>query len=100
MRRRGCAARPGEGSALRACTGFYCSNTDYLLAGMVIEAVTGRTWQQEVTEWIIRPLGLRNTSALHKSPFISNPHVKGYGMFAGKGIDMGPPIPDGASGWT
>ncbi|MEU4805498.1 serine hydrolase domain-containing protein [Actinosynnema sp. NPDC023587] len=73
--------------------GWSYSNTNYLLAGMVIEAVTGRTWQQEVTARVLRPLGLRDTSAPHTSPFLPHPHAKGYDMFAEKGIDMDPEDP-------
>jgi len=37
------------------------SNTGYILVGMIIEAVTGRTWDIEVRDRVIRPLGLRHT---------------------------------------
>jgi CubicO group peptidase (beta-lactamase class C family) len=34
-----------------------------LLAGMLIRAVTGHDWRQEVTARVIRPRGLRDTFA-------------------------------------
>lgn len=37
------------------------SNTNYVLAGMVVEAVTDNPWQQEVHDRIIEPLGLDHT---------------------------------------
>lgn len=37
------------------------SNTDYTLLGEIIENATGRSWRDEVTERVIRPLGLENT---------------------------------------
>jgi D-alanyl-D-alanine carboxypeptidase len=37
------------------------SNTNYLLAGMLIEKITGRTIGQEITSRIIGPLRLRDT---------------------------------------
>ncbi|GAA1353721.1 serine hydrolase domain-containing protein [Catellatospora bangladeshensis] len=61
--------------------GWSYSNTGYALVGMVIERVTGRTWQQEVTARVIRPLGLGNTHAPYTSPHIPGPHAKGYDRF-------------------
>lgn len=37
------------------------SNTNYILAGMIIERVTGRTYTEELTDRITRPLGLTGT---------------------------------------
>ncbi|WP_410660383.1 serine hydrolase domain-containing protein [Amycolatopsis sp. lyj-112] len=37
------------------------SNTGYLLAGMVIEKVTGRPIQEQITERVIKRVGLRHT---------------------------------------
>jgi D-alanyl-D-alanine carboxypeptidase len=37
------------------------SNTEYTLLGLVIEHATGRSWQHEVTDRVIRPLGLGAT---------------------------------------
>ena len=36
------------------------SNTGYVLAGMIVEAATGRTVGHELTRRILRPLGLRD----------------------------------------
>jgi D-alanyl-D-alanine carboxypeptidase len=65
-------------------TGFNYSNTDYVLAGMIIQRVTGHRWQDEVTRRIIRPLGLRHT-LIPTSPFIRGPHAHGYQQFAADG---------------
>jgi len=54
------------------------SNTNYILAGMVIERVTGRPWDTEVRARILRPLGLRQTSAPGDRPSLPAPHAKGY----------------------
>lgn len=40
------------------------SNSGYVLAGMIIEKVTGRPWAEDVRDRIIRPLGLTGTYAL------------------------------------
>jgi len=37
------------------------SNTNYTLLGLIIEHATDRSWRQEVTERIIKPLGLKAT---------------------------------------
>ncbi|MEO7176214.1 MAG: serine hydrolase [Saprospiraceae bacterium] len=39
------------------------SNTNYLLAGLVIEVVTGKAWYEVVREQVITPLGLTHTIA-------------------------------------
>ncbi|MEV0574779.1 serine hydrolase domain-containing protein [Streptomyces sp. NPDC050392] len=54
------------------------SNTNYLLAGMIIEKVTGRTYGEEIHRRIIAPLGLAATSAPGDSPAIPGPHPRGY----------------------
>ncbi|WP_041831941.1 serine hydrolase [Actinoplanes sp. N902-109] len=64
------------------------SNTNYQLAGMVISRVTGHTWQREVTDRVIKPLGLRDTVAPYTSPAIPRPHAVGYERF---------PAPDGTA---
>ncbi|WP_410584430.1 serine hydrolase domain-containing protein [Amycolatopsis sp. lyj-108] len=66
------------------------SNTNYVLAGMVTEKVTGRDWQQEIADRIVRPLGLRETSLPYTSPFIPGPHARGYDRFVVEGSN--PPV--------
>ncbi|WP_405973105.1 beta-lactamase family protein [Streptomyces sp. NBC_00988] len=61
------------------------SNTNYILAGMIIQKATGHTWQQEVTRRVIRPLGLRDTSAPDTSSRIPGQHLHGYSDFGGSG---------------
>ena len=41
-----------------ATTGYHYSNTNYVLGEMVIEKVTGRSYQHELRTRIIKPLGL------------------------------------------
>uniref|UniRef100_UPI000A765CA0 serine hydrolase n=1 Tax=Streptomyces sp. NBRC 110028 TaxID=1621260 RepID=UPI000A765CA0 len=57
------------------------SNTNYVLAAMIIHKVTGRSWAREVRDRIIRPLGLRDTSTPRAFPFILGPHAHGYAAF-------------------
>lgn len=59
------------------------SNTGYILLGMIINRVTGRSWASEVNARIIRPLGLRHTNTPGTFPFIAGPHAEGYHSFGG-----------------
>ncbi|MBF9067015.1 serine hydrolase domain-containing protein [Streptacidiphilus fuscans] len=56
------------------------SNTNYLLAGLVIEAVTGRSAGQEITDRILRPLGLTHTTLPLTDPRIHGRHLHGYDL--------------------
>ncbi|MEV7099050.1 serine hydrolase domain-containing protein [Amycolatopsis sp. NPDC051045] len=62
-------AAPGES--------FHYSNTNYILAAMIVEKVTGRTYGQELTQRITRPLGLTGT-ALPDGPGIHGSHPVHY----------------------
>ncbi|MFI9064310.1 serine hydrolase domain-containing protein [Streptomyces sp. NPDC053429] len=57
-----------------AGTGWAYSNTNYVLAGMIIEKITGRTWEQQVPDRILRPLGLERTDTPGTKPFLPHPH--------------------------
>ncbi|WP_081239602.1 serine hydrolase domain-containing protein [Streptomyces viridosporus] len=73
------------------------SNTNYTLAGMIIEKTTGHSWQREVTRRIIRPLDLRDTSAPVTHPAIPGRHLRGYSAFGGdRPIDVTLLNPSGA----
>ncbi|WP_326764166.1 beta-lactamase family protein [Streptomyces sp. NBC_01591] len=61
--------------------GWSYSNTNYILAAMIIHEVTGRSWAQEVKDRIIRPLGLRHTSTPGAFPSILGPHAQAYAVF-------------------
>jgi D-alanyl-D-alanine carboxypeptidase len=59
------------------------SDTNYVLLGMIIGRVTGRSWAQQVNARIIRPLGLRHTITPGTFPLIPGPHADGYSSFGG-----------------
>jgi D-alanyl-D-alanine carboxypeptidase len=63
-------------------------NADYILAGLLIEGVTGHSWGDEVTRRIIRPLRLRGTSVPGDDPRIRGPHAHGYEATAGGWVDV------------
>lgn len=70
------ASAPGEQWAY--------SNTNYLMLGMLIEAVTGNSLEQEVTHRIIKPLELKQTFIPGGGErVISQPHLRGYHVNAG-----------------
>ncbi|MFG1645940.1 serine hydrolase domain-containing protein [Amycolatopsis sp. NPDC049252] len=55
------------------------SNTNYLLAGMLIERVTERPVQEQITERVIRKAGLRHTYWPQPGDqTIQGPHPQGY----------------------
>ncbi|KAB2348569.1 serine hydrolase domain-containing protein [Actinomadura rudentiformis] len=54
------------------------SSTNYLLAGMIIERVTGRSYGKEIKRRIIVPLGLDDTIVPSDDPDIPGPHPQGY----------------------
>ena len=58
--------------------GWAYSNTNYVLAGLIIEKVTGRPYAAEVTRRILRPLGLHDSYFPGREPWIRGPHMAAY----------------------
>ena len=58
--------------------GWAYSNTDYLLAAMVIRAATGHSYADEIRQRILAPLGLRDTQVPGTSPYLPMPHGHNY----------------------
>ncbi|MER5986690.1 serine hydrolase domain-containing protein [Streptomyces sp. NPDC001787] len=54
------------------------SNTNYVLAALIIEKAGGRTYEAEVRDRIIEPLGLRNTSNPGNSVHLPRPSSRSY----------------------
>ncbi|WP_406016571.1 serine hydrolase domain-containing protein [Streptomyces sp. NBC_00984] len=52
--------------------------TGYYVAALLVENLTGHTYQQEITNRILRPLHLRDTTAPETDPTIPGPHSHGY----------------------
>ncbi|MEW1923692.1 serine hydrolase domain-containing protein [Streptomyces sp. NPDC088360] len=61
---------PGEG--------WNYSNTNYLLAGMIIKKVTGESYADEIKRRIIEPLGLHATSVPRTDPSMPEPSSRAY----------------------
>lgn len=62
-------------------TAWSYSNTNYTLARLVIEAVTGRPFADEVQSRILRPLGMRDTIVPGDRTGIPGPHARAYYRF-------------------
>lgn len=65
--------------------GFRYSNTNYVLAGMIIQRATGRDWRSEVTARIVVPLQLSSTFAPLDELDLPEPHAYGYHEFVDGG---------------
>ena len=59
-------------------TGWSYSNTNYVLARLLIEKVTGRSFAEEMRRLILGPLGLSGTVVPDTSPEIPEPHAHAY----------------------
>lgn len=66
-------------------TSWEYSNTNYVLAGMVIKAATGKSWNEEVKNRIITPLGLTETKEPGTNPHLPLPSPRGYELFDDSG---------------
>jgi CubicO group peptidase (beta-lactamase class C family) len=70
-------------------SGFAYDNVLYMVAGQLIEAVTGQTWEQFMTEQVLRPAGMLHATADADSHFAnpnrSQPHARMDGGFRGTG---------------
>ncbi|MEU1309564.1 serine hydrolase domain-containing protein [Streptomyces cinnamoneus] len=58
--------------------GWNYSNTGFVLAGMVIEKVTGKPYASEIERRIVKPLGLKETTFPGTDPKLPAPHPVGY----------------------
>lgn len=82
--------------------GWAYSNTGYIVLGMVVEAVTGNDLGTEITDRLIRPLGLGGTTYPDAGDKrIRGPHAHGYFAFPGQPVmditELEPSLP-GAAG--
>jgi D-alanyl-D-alanine carboxypeptidase len=60
-------------------TGWNYSDTNYVLAGLIVEQVTGRSLAQELAQRITGPLHLKSTyEPTGDDPAIHGPHGRGY----------------------
>lgn len=73
--------------------GYHYSNTNYLLLGLVIEAVTGQSVQQEIETRLLQPFKLDHTT-YPTTMAMPSPWARGYGAKPGGGwTDVSNTIP-------
>ncbi|SHG80766.1 serine hydrolase domain-containing protein [Streptoalloteichus hindustanus] len=76
--------RPGEQLDTRAPLLFQpgqkqkYGNADYIVAGLLIEKVTGQRWEKVIENRILRPFGLGDTEAPGRNTKIRGPHAHAY----------------------
>ena len=66
--------------AFPAGTAWSYSNTGYVLLGLVVEAASHRTLEQELGRSILGPLGLRDTVLADSAPELPGPSARGYSL--------------------
>ncbi|TDE46216.1 class A beta-lactamase-related serine hydrolase [Nonomuraea mesophila] len=71
--------KPGQGRRY--------SNTNYVVAAMLIEKLTGRPYADAITSRILRPLRLTHTSLPGHRQTVPRPHARGYVLHKGKMVD-------------
>ncbi|MEV6239915.1 serine hydrolase domain-containing protein [Lentzea sp. NPDC051838] len=64
------------------------SNTNYVVAGLLVEKITGKPYERSVEQRILKPLRLNDTSVPGDNPNINGPHAHGYWTVAGKPSDI------------
>lgn len=69
------------------------ANTNYLVAGLVVEAVAGTTLEHEVQQRLIEPLKLRATSFPTFGGAMDRPYARGYVAAEGELFDATTPYP-------
>ncbi|MGP3935285.1 serine hydrolase domain-containing protein [Nonomuraea sp. KM88] len=67
--------------------GWRYSNTNYVVAAMLIEKLTGGSYADAITTRILRPLRLTRTSLPGHRQSMPKPHARGYAVHKGKVVD-------------
>jgi len=69
-------------------TSWNYSNTNYVVAGMLVEKVTGRPYERAVEKRVLQPLGLRDTVVPGDRASIPGPHAHGYYKVGDRPVDI------------
>jgi D-alanyl-D-alanine carboxypeptidase len=64
------------------------SNTNYVVAGLLIEKITGRPLERVVEHRVLKPLRLNDTVLPRDDDRIHGPHARGYWAIDGKPVDI------------
>jgi D-alanyl-D-alanine carboxypeptidase len=76
---------------------FHYSNTNYVVMGMLIKMLTGRTYAEEIRDRILTPLKMTDTCLPGEDPKIPGPHARGYMQIKGETVDVTEMNPSEAS---
>jgi D-alanyl-D-alanine carboxypeptidase len=78
------AAYPSATNQLPVSKGYHYSNTNYVLAAMIAEKASGKSFTNLVHEWVIEPFGL--TSTFYEASTYPEPVIKrlSHGYFENK----------------
>ncbi|WP_329150071.1 serine hydrolase [Streptomyces sp. NBC_01456] len=68
-------------------TRYAYSNTNYLVLGLVIEAVTGHPYATEIRRRLLVPAGLGHTSFPGTDPVLPEPHGRAYSRIGHRRVD-------------
>ncbi len=64
------------------------SNTNYVVAGLLIEEITGKPYARAVERRVLQPLGLRDTSVPGDRVGVPGPHAHGYVKVGDRVVDI------------
>ncbi|RZU12158.1 D-alanyl-D-alanine carboxypeptidase [Kribbella rubisoli] len=64
------------------------SNTNYIVLGLLVEAVTGKAYADEVRTRVLERLGLERTLLPGDDVDLPEPHARGYLQIAGEWVDL------------
>ncbi|MHA6624071.1 serine hydrolase domain-containing protein [Pseudonocardia sichuanensis] len=66
--------------------GWHYSNTNYVIAGLLVERLTGQPYGVAITDRILRPLKLNHTTVPGSDPHLPEPHVRAVVEVDGVGM--------------
>src|SRR5262245_27183810 len=82
---RSATATSGSSLAFPPGSRYRYSNSDNIAVGLMVEAATGRPYQDVLAEEIYGPLGLQQTS-LPRGAELPDPYIHGYGVDASEDV--------------
>jgi len=75
---------------------YHYSNSDNIVVGLMVEAATGKSYEDQLRERVYKPLGLRKTT-LPRGPNLRKPFIHGYDLSEHPPEDVSELV---AAGWS
>ncbi|GGZ50591.1 peptidase [Streptomyces inusitatus] len=63
-------------------------NVNYTILAMLVEEVTGRSYEEGAARYVLGPAGMRHTSFPGGDPRLRGPHNRGYQLVGGEHVDV------------